>query len=102
MEQPILTVCNYVDVIGSYCYTYVTDRVCNTAAYAPGVCLRCVFTNVCVHLDGLNAEHTFRVWLAILGHTSRHFTFTFSLSLMQPKDCSDCSTIRTADGLGPV
>ncbi len=22
MEQPVITVCNYVDVIGSYCYTY--------------------------------------------------------------------------------
>ncbi len=30
----------------------------------------CVFTTVCVHLDGLNAEHKFRVWVAILGHTS--------------------------------
>ncbi len=28
MEQPVITVCNYVDVIYSYCYTYVTDRVC--------------------------------------------------------------------------
>ncbi len=25
---------------------------------------------VCVHLDGLNAEHKFRVWVTILGHTS--------------------------------
>ncbi len=32
MEQPVLTVCNYVDVIGSYVYTYVTGRVCYTAA----------------------------------------------------------------------
>ncbi len=31
MEQPVITVCNYVDVIGSYCYTYVTGRVCYTA-----------------------------------------------------------------------
>ncbi len=28
---------------------------------------------VCVHLDGLNAEHKFRVWVTILGHTSLHF-----------------------------
>ncbi len=29
---------------------------------APGVCSRCVFTAVCVcTLDGLNAEHKFRV-----------------------------------------
>ncbi len=33
MEHPVITVCNYVDVIGSYCYTYVTDRVCYTATY---------------------------------------------------------------------
>ncbi len=26
MEQPVLTVCNYVDVIGSYGYTYVTNN----------------------------------------------------------------------------
>ncbi len=28
-----------------------------------------------VHLDGLNAEHKFRVWVTTLGHTSLHFTF---------------------------
>ena len=32
---------------------------------------------MCVHLDGLNAEHKFRVWVTILGHTS------LSLSLSQ-------------------
>ncbi len=33
----------------------------------------CVFT-VCVFtLDGLNAEHEFRVWVTILGCMSRHF-----------------------------
>ncbi len=31
MEQCVLTVCNYVDVIGSYCYTHVTSRVRYTA-----------------------------------------------------------------------
>ncbi len=30
----------------------------------------CVHCCVCVHLDGLNAEHKFRVWVTILGHTS--------------------------------
>ncbi len=42
----------------------------------------CVFTTlcwvcvcVCVHLDGLNAEHKFWVWDTIPGHTSRHFRF---------------------------
>ncbi len=33
----------------------------------------CVFTAVCVHLDGLNAEHKFRVWVTILGHMALHF-----------------------------
>ncbi len=37
-------------------------RVCVHGVY--------VFTTVCVHLDGLNAEHKFRVWVTILGHTS--------------------------------
>ncbi len=32
-------------------------------------CSRCVFTAVSVHLDGLNAEDKFRVWVTILGHT---------------------------------
>ncbi len=31
MEQPVRTVCNYVDVIDRYCHTYDTDRVCYTA-----------------------------------------------------------------------
>ncbi len=39
----------------------------------------CVFTAVCVHLDGLFAEHKFRVWVTIL--MSLHFHFTLSLSL---------------------
>ncbi len=37
---------------------------------APGV-----FTTVCVHLDGSNAEHKFQVWVTILGHTSLPFPF---------------------------
>ncbi len=36
----------------------------------------CVFTAVCVcTLDGLNAEHKFRVWVTILGHMSLSQTF---------------------------
>ncbi len=35
-----------------------------------------VFTAACVHLDGLNAEHKFRVWVTLSGHTSLHFSFT--------------------------
>ncbi len=34
-----------------------------------GVCVHCC---VCT-LDGLNAEHKFRVWVTILGRMSRHF-----------------------------
>ncbi len=43
------------------------------------------FTAVCVHLDGLNAEHTFRVWVTILDHTSLHFTslILFIVSLIE-------------------
>ncbi len=36
----------------------------------------CVFTAVCVcTLDGLIAEHKFRVWVTILGRMPRHFNF---------------------------
>ncbi len=38
-----------------------------------GVCV-CVCSLLCMcTLDGLNAEHKFRVWVTILGHMSRHF-----------------------------
>ncbi len=46
----------------------------NMAAHCP----RCVFTTVCVHLDGLNAEHKFQVWVTTLVHTSLHFTLIYS------------------------
>ncbi len=42
---------------------------------APGVYSQCVcslLTAVCVHFDRWNAEHKFRVWVTILGLTSRH------------------------------
>ncbi len=32
-------------------------------------------------LDGINAEHIFRVWVTILGRMSRHFHFHFHFSL---------------------
>ncbi len=38
----------------------------------------CSLLCVCT-LDGLIAEHKFRVWVTILGRMSRHFHFTFSL-----------------------
>ncbi len=34
------------------------------------VCVCSLLTAVCVHLDGLNAEHQFRVWVTILDNTS--------------------------------
>ncbi len=41
---------------------------------APGLCSRCVcecvFTTLCVHLNGLNAEHNFRVWVTIWPHAT--------------------------------
>ncbi len=39
-------------------------------------CSGCVCSLLCVcTLDGLNAEHKFRVWVTILGRMSRHFHF---------------------------
>lgn len=34
-----------------------------------------LLTDVCVHLDGLSAEHTFGVWDTVLGHMSCDFHF---------------------------
>ncbi len=34
------------------------------------VCVCSLLTAVCVHLDGLNAEHQFQVWVTILDNTS--------------------------------
>ncbi len=40
------------------------------AAHCSGcVCVCSLLTAVCVHLDGLNAEHQFRVWVTILDNT---------------------------------
>ncbi len=39
-----------------------------------GVCV-CSLLCVC-NLDGINAEHKFRVWVTILGRMSRHFHFS--------------------------
>ncbi len=47
----------------------------NMAAHCSG----CVFTAVSVHLDGLNAEDKFRVWVTILGHTPLPFPLSLSL-----------------------
>ncbi len=37
----------------------------------------CVFTVSVCTLDGLNAEHKFRVWVTILGCMARHFTLNY-------------------------
>ncbi len=42
-----------------------------------------MFTAVSVHLDGLNAEDKFRVWVTILGHTPLPFPFPFPLGLQK-------------------
>ncbi len=39
------------------------------------VCVCSLLTAVCVHLDGLNAEHQFRVWVTILDNTSHNNIF---------------------------
>ncbi len=46
----------------------------------------CEFTALCVcTLDGLNAEHKFRVWVTILSHMSRHFHFWIEYSFYRQK-----------------
>ncbi len=50
-------------------YTAKMGAHCSRCVFA--VCVSvCVFTTVCVHLDGINAEHKFRVWDTILGYMS--------------------------------
>ncbi len=44
------------------------------------VCVHGVCVCVCT-LDGLYAEHEFRVWVTILGRMSRHFFFLKVLAL---------------------
>ncbi len=56
-----------------------------------GVCVCSLLTAVCVHLDGLNAEHKFQVWDTILDHTSRPFLsvpfhYRVSLGLQEETD----------------
>ncbi len=66
----------------------------------------CVFTThccVCVHLDGLNAEHIFRVWDTIFGHTvfhdsSRHrqmYCIKQSTLFLTPRYCRTSSTLSS-------
>ncbi len=68
-------------------------QLCYSILTAPGVCSRCVcvFTAVCT-LDGLNAEHKFRVWVTILGRMSRHFHFQSNYKCKLP--CSDTKSCK--------
>jgi len=50
-------------------YVYVKVCVCVYFVFV------CVCVCVCLTLDGLKAEHEFRVWVSILGRMSRHFHF---------------------------
>ncbi len=45
------------------------------------MCVCSLLTAVCVHLDGLNAEHKFRVWVTYLA--TCHFT-SLSLNSFMP------------------
>ncbi len=45
---------------------------------------------MCVHLDGLNREHKFRVWDIILGRTSLHFHFNGNTVFVNTTVCQLC------------
>ncbi len=45
-----------------------------------------LLTAVCVHLDGLNAEHQFRVWVTILDNTSLLLLYKSISVLVAPHD----------------
>ncbi len=68
----MFTLCVCVCVCVSLCVCVCVD-VCVCLCVC--VCV-CVCVSVCEQLDGLNAEHKFRVWVTISGHTSLHFTVT--------------------------
>ncbi len=40
---------------------------------------------MCVHLDGLNAEHKFRVWVTILGH-KYHFKIQIQNDVLEQNE----------------
>ncbi len=50
--------------------------------------LRVRVHSVCVHLDGLNAEHQFRVWVTILDNTSHYYWLKCSNSQLGLGDIS--------------
>ncbi len=49
---------------------------------APGVC-----SQLCVHLDGLNAEHKFQVWVTVLGFMSLWLSISFFLPYSPGESC---------------
>ncbi len=66
------------------------NRTHNCSLGAATICLPtalgvCSLLCVCVHLDGLNAEHKFRVWVIILGHKSLHFTSVVHVMPAMPR-----------------
>ncbi len=64
----------------------------NMAAHCSG----CVFTAVSVHLDGLNAEDKFRVWVTILGHTPLPFPLSlYKVKIIAQREKTDMETIFT-------
>ncbi len=53
-----------------------TSKLIKHLHHFDSTCCKYYCTTVCVHLDGLNAEHNFRVWVTMLGHTSLHLKNT--------------------------
>ncbi len=58
---------------------------------APGVCS--LLTAVCVHLDGLNAEDQFRVWVTTILDNTSHIFYFFIIQLSLNSVCAIKSMI---------
>ncbi len=60
------------------------------------VCVCTLLTAVCVHLDGLNAEHKFQVRATIIGHKSPPFLFPIEYiwSIIKWKICRRPLTLQ--------
>ncbi len=69
-------------------------RVCVHSVY---VCS--LLTAVCVHLNGLNAEHQFRVLFTILDNTSLIFFIFFMVGYLLPSEQVIGAFTRSSDGL---
>ncbi len=68
MQSIILLYTNYNYKYNLLYLLYILLRVCSL---------------LCVHLDGLNAEHKFQVWVTILGHTPLPFPLRKQISDQQ-------------------